>query len=107
MLRLPMKPPGTYRLTYRSAEPPDLMDQLAPGESRVRRTLDSLREQISQAEATNLRIRQIFQNPREIFRVDLDLPGANCQRTTLLDRDALEDLLETEAVQDALGRKQP
>ena len=102
-----MKPPGTYKLSFRSVEPPDLMDQLAPGESRVRRTLDSLREQIRQAEATNLRIRQIFQNPREIFRVDLDLPEANGQRTTLLDRDALEDLLETEAVRDALGRKQP
>ena len=83
------------------------MDQLAPGESRVRRTLDSLREQISQAQATNLRIRQIFQNPREIFRVDLDLPDLHCQRTTLLDRDALEDLLETKAVRDALDRTQP
>ena len=103
-----MKPPGTYKIARRaSSGGSDLMDQLAPGESRVRRTLDSLKEQISQAEATNLRIRQIFQNPREIFRVELDLPGVNGQRTTLLDRDALEDLLETEAVRNALEPQEP
>ena len=40
--------------------------------------------------------------PQPIYRLEYDLAGLNAQRVTLLDRDSLEDLLETEAVRNAL-----
>ena len=43
-------------------------------------------------------IRQIFSTPREIFRVELEVPEMKYQRTTLIDRDALEELLEVEEI---------
>jgi hypothetical protein len=46
----------------------------------------------------NLRIRRVFQTPREIYRLELERPELGYQRTTLLDRDALEELLEADGV---------
>jgi hypothetical protein len=40
----------------------------------------------------------VLENPREIFRLELELPQLAYQRTTLLDRDALEELLESDDV---------
>jgi hypothetical protein len=51
-------------------------------------------------EDQSLRIRQVFQKPKEIFRIEIDQPEQNCQRTTLLDRDALEELLATDGIRD-------
>ena len=48
----------------------------------------------------SLRIRQIFEVPREIYRVEIERPEQNYQRTTLLDRDALEDLLATDDIRE-------
>ncbi len=48
----------------------------------------------------SLRIRQIFENPREIYRVEINRPEQGYLRTTLLDRDALEDLLATDDVRE-------
>jgi hypothetical protein len=49
----------------------------------------------------------VFKTPREIYRLELELPEFGYQRTTLLDREALEELLEAddvrEAVETALG----
>ncbi len=96
-----MKPPGSYKLARRCRRAPSLLDQIAPGEGRAQRIVDSLREQISEGGTANLRIRRIFETPREIFRVEIDLPDMKYQRTTLLDRDALEELLETDEVREA------
>jgi len=113
-----MKPHGTYKLSYRNrgmrelpaesyAVPstgvrrvtPDLDLRLGRSDRRVRRILDSLREQILEAGAARgLRIRRIFLKPREIYRLELELPELGLQRITLLDRDALEELLEQDDV---------
>ena len=102
-----MKPPGSFKLARRCNAAPSLLDEIAPGEGRARRIVDSLREQIAEGGTSNLRIRKIFENPREIFRVEIHLPEMNYQRTTLLDRDALEDLLETMEVREAFLKTAP
>ena len=102
-----MKPPGSYKLARRCPASPSLLDELAPGEGRVQRIVDSLREQITEGGTADLRIRRIFENPREIFRVEINLPEMNYQRTTLLDRDALEELLGTDEVREAFLKRAP
>lgn len=95
-----MKPPGTYKLSHRSRAPePSFLDPFGRGTGRCQRILDSLRSQILEGgPGQYLRIRQVFSNPREIFRIEIQEPVMSYQRTTLLDRDALEDLLETDGV---------
>jgi hypothetical protein len=93
-----MKPHGTYKLTHRARAPePTFFDPLG----RYQRIVDSLRHQILSGGPNQcLRIRQIFATPREIFRVEIREPELHYNRTTLLDRDALEDLLESEEIRD-------
>jgi hypothetical protein len=70
---------------------------------RARRILESIRNEIVEGGAgQSLRIRQIFRSPREIYRLELELPQLGYQRTTLLDRDALEELLEADEVRAAI-----
>lgn len=113
-----MQPPGSFkiargsrriagrlggRLPSRNQAFDDYVDQLAFCDLRVQRIVDSLRREITGGgPERSLRIRQVFQTPREIYRVELDVPGMSYQRTTLLDREALEELLEAEEVRDAL-----
>jgi hypothetical protein len=95
-----MKPPGTFKLlgqARRSAHHP--MDPRALCVDRSERIVDSLRTQILEGEDDqSLRIRQIFDDPKEIYRVELDRPEQSYQRTTLLDRDALDELLATDDI---------
>jgi len=91
-----------------SSDADAFLARLARSEHRVRRILDSLRNEIVGAGgAPSLRIRQVFETPREIYRLELELPELGYQRTTLLDREALEELLEADdvraAVETALG----
>ena len=102
-----MKPPGSYKLARRCPAGASLLDKLAPGEGRIQRIVDSLREQITEGGTADLRIRKIFENPREIFRLEINVPEMNYQRTTLLDRDALEELLETDEVREAFFKTAP
>jgi hypothetical protein len=97
-----MKPHGTYKLTHRArAAAPSWIDPLGLGLGRCQRIVDSLRSQILDGgPGQSLRIRQVFASPREIFRVEICEPSLSCQRITLLDRDALEDLLETDGVRE-------
>ena len=112
-----MKPHGTYKLLYRSRYPEcasldrfaapagpagaeQLLDRFARSELRVHRILDSLRSEI--LESSSLRIRRVFTRPREIYRLELELPELGYQRTTFLGRDALEELLEADAVRQAV-----
>ena len=75
------------------------MDPLALCDDRSDRIVNSLRIQILEGDPEqSLRIRQIFDNPREIYRVEIQRPDQAYQRTTLLDRDALEDLLATDDI---------
>lgn len=97
-----MRPPGTFKLLGRARrEPRDAMDPMLLGADRSDRIVDSLRAQILEGdEEQSLRIRQVFQDPKEIYRVEIDRPDQNYQRTTLLDRDALEELLATDDVRE-------
>src|SRR5690606_20882134 len=74
------------------------LDPEVRGARRVRRILDSLRAQIVEGGADGLRIRRVFSAPREIFRLEIELPELGYQRTTLLDREALEELLAADDV---------
>ena len=101
-----MQPPGTFKIhrrargnAMRGSEPvsAEFGDPLACLDTRTQRIVDSLREEILEA-GHNLRIRQVFQEPRPIYRIEIDMPDLNYQRTTLLDGDALEELLETDEI---------
>lgn len=126
MLSLPMKPRGAYKIRYQRREAAsgalvdeplvaprgvqtgaaagadDFLARLARSERRSRRILESLRSEIVEG-GGQLRIRQVFETPREIYRIEIELPEMGYQRTTLLDRDALESLLAEEAVQQAVA----
>ena len=94
-----MKPHGTYRLFGSARQRGGSSPAALTGALRTQRIIDSLRFEISnnqQIEA--VRIRQIFSTPREIFRIELEVPDMKYQRTTLIDRDALEELLEVEEI---------
>ena len=100
-----MKPRGTYKLLgghrARQASPAPLLGDAL----RSQRIVDSLRLEIEQEDRVQeVRIRQVFDTPREIFRVELEVPELGYMRTTLLDRDALEELLEADAVRKALDK---
>ncbi|MAG34415.1 MAG: hypothetical protein CL908_26370 [Deltaproteobacteria bacterium] len=97
-----MRPPGTFKLIGRPRRSAyDALDPVALCDDRSDRIVDSLRTQILEGEGhQSLRIRQIFDDPKEVFRVEIDRPDQGYQRTTLLDRDALEDLLATDDVRE-------
>ena len=102
MLAHSMKPPGTFKLLGRTRRDAiDAMDPLVLSGDRSDRIVDSLRAQILELDVDqSLRIRQVFKDPREIYRVEIDRPDQGYLRTTLLDRDALEDLLATDDVRE-------
>ena len=95
-----MKPSGTYKLTNRRASS---ADATAVPYGREDRIVDSLRLQIlAGGPDQSLRLRRIFSTPREIFRLEIDEPGQRYQRMTLLDRDALEELLESDEIRERI-----
>jgi len=113
-----MKPHGTYKVARRRS--PDssglkhhpaprrigydpLLDPILGGDPRLQRLLQSLRDEIVEGgDETNVRVRRVFSEPREIFRLELERPELGYQRTTLLDRDALEELLEIDEVREII-----
>jgi len=118
MLVPSMKPHGTYKIAHRRApsgtglesaaahrgiDYDPLLDPVLGTGPRLQRILDSLRNEIIEGRGgTNIRVRQVFREPREIYRLELALPELGYQRTTLLDRDALEELLETDEVREII-----
>jgi hypothetical protein len=92
-----MQPPGTFKIHRRRRAETSVADPLACMNTRAQRIVDSLRDEILEG-GENLRIRQVFQEPRAIYRIELDVPDLNYQRTTLLDEDALEELLEIDEI---------
>ncbi len=97
-----MKARGAYKISNRGRSVGAFPDPLIRSEIRSQRILESLRSEIVGGAGGSVRIRQVFQSPREIFRLELELPEYCYQRTTLLDRDALEELLEADDVQQAV-----
>jgi hypothetical protein len=110
----PMRPPGSFKIAHRhrlghktpGANPAATPYHHLPlsDEDRSQRVLESLRNEIIECGgAGNLRIRRVFRSPREIYRLELEIPEREYQRTTLLDRDALEELLEADEVRAIVG----
>ncbi len=99
-----MRPPGRYKIGSRNRSFEAYLDPEVRSERRLRRILDSLRNEILEG-GGGVRIRRVFTNPREIFRLELEVPELAYQRTTLLDRDALEELLATDDVRDRVRRR--
>ena len=97
-----MRPPGSFKLLGRHrraltgpahADPYEIMG------GREMRIVESLRTQILEGGYDqSLRIRQVFDGPRTIYRIEIEVPEMSYLRTTLLDRDALEELLEHDEV---------
>ena len=104
MLTVPMKPRGSYKIANRGRLLDGLLDPLTRSEVRSQRILQSIRKQIVDGgPGQSLRIRQVFRAPREIYRLELELPELGYQRTTLLDRDALEELLTADEVRELVA----
>ena len=103
MLAPLMRPRGSFKISNRGPSLAGLMDPLTRSELRSQRILQSLRDEITGGGGGhNLRIRQVFRTPREIYRLELELPELGYQRTTLLDREALEELLAAKEVREAV-----
>ncbi len=107
-----MRPPGSFKFTRnrRGADGTpawEFDDPQLRSERRSQRIVESIRNEIAEGSEPELRIRRIFSDPREIFRLELELPQLGYQRTTLLDRDALEALLEADEVRALVARQLP
>ena len=110
----PMRPPGSFKIAHRhrhgrkiprtnSSVPPCQHLPLSD-DDRSQRVLESLRNEIlAGGEAGNFRIRRVFRSPQEIYRLEFAIPEREYQRTTLLDRDALEELLAADEVRAIIG----
>ena len=95
-----MPQPGSFKIIGRQraggTDPTDL-----GGSCRIQRILDSLRLEIRDPDV-QVRARRIFARPREIFRLEIESNAMAYQRTTLLDRDALDELLAIDEIRDRL-----
>ncbi len=94
-----MRPRGTYKIASRNRAFDAYTDPSIRSTRRVQRIIESLRSEIVEGGGgSSLRIRRIFEDPREIFRLELELPELGYQRITILDREALEELLAADDV---------
>jgi hypothetical protein len=92
---------GSYKFLNRSGGFDEYLDPAIRCARRVDRILDSLRAQITADDAIKtVRVRQILSEPRELFRLEIEIPEQGYQRTTLMDRDALDELLEFDEVRE-------
>lgn len=100
-----MRPPGSFKISRRPRTPRGEegrpLDPGGYGYGRCQKIVDSLCSEILEGE--NLRIRQIFEQPRAIYRIELDRPDLSYQRMTLLDEDTLEELLEIDEVRNRVA----
>ena len=92
---------GSFRIASRGRAWEASQDPVLRRTRRIERLLDSLRLEIQDG-ATTVRARRVFETPREIFRLEIESPSLGYQRTTLLDRDTLDELLEVDAVRTRL-----
>ncbi len=84
--------PGSFRLSNRrrALEVEDPWSVVSS--PRIGRIIASIQSDLD--EGGTCRVRQILKSPRELFRIELERPDMSYERTTILDRDALTQLLE-------------
>jgi hypothetical protein len=92
---------GSFRIVGRNRAWEASQDPALRRARRLERLLDSLRIEIQDG-TTTVRARRVFETPREVFRLEIESPEFGYLRTTLLDRDALDELLEIDAVRNRL-----
>ncbi len=84
-----MRPPGTYKIASRNRAFEAYLEPEMRRARRALRILESLRSEIrAGGGGEQIRIRRIFENPREIFRLELELPALGFQQH--LERIAVE-----------------
>jgi hypothetical protein len=98
-----MRERGSYRIASRNRAFETYLDPSVRSARRAHRIVESLRNEILGGGSDSVRIRKVFTNPREIYRIEFELPELGYHRTTLLDRDALEHLLEADEVRARVG----
>lgn len=96
-----MSQPGRFRILSRNRAYEEHLHPKVRSSRRVERILHSLVTEIQAGEAT-VRVRQVFERPREIFRLEIEAPEWRYQRTTLLDRETLEELLAQDGVRERI-----
>ena len=85
--------PGSFRLSnQREMFAPHEDPWSIAGDRRVGRIIDSIHMDLDRG--GTCRVRQILTSPRELFRIELERPDMSYERTTILDREALTQLLE-------------
>lgn len=81
--------PGSFRIPNRNRSFESCLDPSAREARRVQRLVESLRCEI-QDDATIVRARRIFAEPREVYRLEIDNPQMGYHRTTVLERPLLD-----------------
>jgi hypothetical protein len=84
--------PGSFRITSQRRSFDYFLEPDLRQARRIRRILASIQADIDNGGTA--RVRQILRGPRELYRIELELPELAYQRTTILDRDTLTALLE-------------
>ncbi len=84
--------PGSFRIGSRRRTLELQLDPISRRHRRVRGIIDSIQQDLDSGGTA--RVRQIVRGPRELYRLELELPEMAYQRTTILDRDTLTNLLE-------------
>ena len=85
--------PGSFKLQNQRHSFPLAEDPWGiVGGERVCRIIASIQSDLDLG--GTCRVRQILKSPRELFRIELERPDMSYDRTTILDRDALTQLLE-------------
>jgi hypothetical protein len=99
---------GSYKVASRSRSYEAQLHPALRSARRVQRILDSLRLELAGDDgAARVRVRRILSEPVEVFRLEFERPELSYQRVTLLDRDCLEELLETDGVRERLSYADP
>ena len=92
---------GRFRLLSRNRAFEAHLHPAMRAARRVERILDSLRLEIA-GDETQVRVRRVFEQPREIFRLEIEAPTMGYQRTTLLDRECLDELLAQDGLRERI-----
>ena len=95
---------GTYKISNRPRATESPKPSAAKNERRVQRILESLRREILNGkEQKALNIRKIASEPKELYRIEIELPDLEYQRVTLIEEDILEELLADDDIRSRIS----
>jgi hypothetical protein len=84
--------PGSFKLSNHRGSFALRDPQEVKARRRIARIISSIQREVE--EGGTARVRQILKSPRELYRIELELPEMSYERTTIVDRDTLAALLE-------------